>query len=62
MFKKILAFFLLSIGILLPWRLRSLYIELLGWITQFFYLSYVVILRFMLEELQRAQLEGEKHE
>ena len=55
MFRKIAAFFLLSIGLILPWRLRCLYIEMLGWITQFFYLSYVVLLKFILDELKKAQ-------
>lgn len=55
MFRKIAAFFLLCIGLILPWRLRCLYIEMLGWITQFFYLSYVVLLKFILDELKKAQ-------
>ncbi len=50
-----MAFFLLSLGLILPWRLRCLYIELLGWITQFFYLSYIVLLKFIINELQKAQ-------
>lgn len=61
MFRKIVAFMLLSLGIILPWRLRCLYIELLGWITQFFYLSYVVILKFIISELEKAQLEGQNN-
>jgi len=61
MFRKSIAFFLLCIGIILPWRLRCLYIELLGWITQFFYLSYITILKFIISELQKAQVETENH-
>ena len=57
-----IAFILLSIGLVLPWRLRCLYIERLGWVTQFFYFSYVIILKFIIKELQKAQFEGQKHE
>lgn len=57
-----IAFILLSIGLVLPWRLRCLYIELLGWVTQFFYFSYVIILKFIIKELQKAQFEGQEHE
>ena len=60
MFRKIIATILLSIAVILPWRLRSLYIEALGWIVQFFYMSYFVILKFILKELQKAQMEGKK--
>ena len=62
MFRKIIAFILLSIGVLLPWKLRCLYVEFLGWSTQALYFTYVVILKFIINELQKAQKEREKHE
>lgn len=52
MFKKILAFLICGIGILLPPRLRCLYSEVLGWITQFLYLSYFKVLKFIINELR----------
>jgi hypothetical protein len=55
LFRKCLAFALCSFGLLLPWRLRCLYSEMLGWITQFFYLNYVIILRLILNELEKAK-------
>lgn len=61
MFRKIIALILLSVGLILPWRLRCLYIEGLGWITQFFYLSYVVLLKYILTEIRKgpkAQIES----
>ncbi|MFA5260515.1 MAG: hypothetical protein WC450_04740 [Candidatus Omnitrophota bacterium] len=60
MFRKILAFIFLSIGILLPWKLRCLYVEFLGWITQALYFTYVVILKFIINELQKAR-KAEEH-
>lgn len=60
MFRKIVSFIICSVGILLPWRLRCLYSEMLGWITQFFYLSYITILKFIINELKKAELEKQK--
>lgn len=60
--RKIMAFILCGIGLILPWKLRCIYIEILGWITQFFYLSYIVILKFILQELQKAKAEQANYE
>lgn len=57
MFRKIVAFFLCGFAILLPWRLRCLYVEFLGWVVQSFYLTYVVILKVIINELHKAQLD-----
>ncbi|MBT3583804.1 MAG: hypothetical protein HN509_02765 [Halobacteriovoraceae bacterium] len=41
----------------MPWRLRILLSEVLGWITQFFYFTYFGILNFILKELKKAETE-----
>jgi hypothetical protein len=55
-----MAFIICTIGVILPWRLRCLYSELLGWITQFIYLNYITILKFMINELEKAKIQTEK--
>jgi len=62
MFRKIIACMLLTIGLILPWKARCLYIELLGWCTQTLYYRYIVILKFILQELQKAQKARKTHE
>ncbi len=61
MIRKLIAFIICSIGVLLPWRLRCLYIEVLGWITQFFYFSYFFILKFIINELEKAKFKKNKN-
>jgi hypothetical protein len=56
------AFFVCLIGVLLPWRLRVAYSEIVGWITQFIYYSYFGILNFILKELRKAELERSQRE
>ncbi|MGE0268514.1 MAG: hypothetical protein AB7S78_08685 [Candidatus Omnitrophota bacterium] len=55
--RKILAILLCGFGLIMPWKMRCVYIEILGWITQFIYLSYIVILKFILKELEKAKQE-----
>ncbi len=54
MIRKTMAFFICSIGVLLPNRLRCLFSEVLGWITQFIYFNYFAILKFIIKELDKA--------
>lgn len=58
--RWIMSFIICSLGIILPWRLRTIYSELLGWITQFIYLNYIVILKFIVKELEKSKSEKEK--
>lgn len=58
--RKCIAFFICSLGLILPWRLRCLYSEILGWITQFIYLNYINLLKFIIVELQKAKLQTDK--
>lgn len=57
-----MAIILCGLGLIMPWKLRCIYIEILGWITQFIYLSYIVILKFILKELEKAKLEKPNYE
>lgn len=46
----------------MPWRLRVLYSEALGWLVQFVYMNYIYIIKFILRELEKApQQAGGKH-
>jgi hypothetical protein len=59
MFGKYLGIFISLIGLILPWRLRVLFSEILGWITQFVYFTYYGIFNFILNELRKAKEEDE---
>ena len=56
--KRILGFIICSIGIILPWRLRIIYSELLGWISQSLYLVYFSILNFIIKSLKKEKGGG----
>ncbi|MBK24124.1 MAG: hypothetical protein CME70_09005 [Halobacteriovorax sp.] len=43
------------IGLILPWRLRILFSEFLGWVTQAIYFTYFGIFNFILSELRKAK-------
>ena len=58
MFRKIVAFIICSVAILLPYKLRIIFVEGLGWVTQFLYLSYVTVLKFIIDELAKNKLEN----
>ena len=60
MLEKIYAFIICLAGILLPWRLRIALSEILGWLTQFIYLTYYGILKFILSELKDAEEDPPK--
>lgn len=49
------------VGLILPWRLRVLFSEFLGWVTQAIYFTYFGIFNFILTELRKAK-EAEKKE
>jgi hypothetical protein len=57
MLGKLLAWFVCGLAILLPWRLRVLYADLIGWLVQFLYFTYYGILNFLLAELRKAKEE-----
>ena len=58
---KVIGLIISFIGLLLPWRLRIFFSEILGWITQFIYFTYYGIFNFILSELRKAK-ELDKNE
>ncbi|HAF95075.1 MAG: hypothetical protein A2X34_00650 [Elusimicrobia bacterium GWC2_51_8] len=58
--RRIMAFPLCLVGVLLPWRLRVIFSECVGWIIQFIYMNYIYTLRFILKELEKAKNSGKK--
>jgi len=55
MISKLIGLLICLISILLPWRLRVLFSEFLGWVTQTIYYTYYGILNFLLKELKNDQ-------
>jgi len=53
--KYYFGFILCAIGVILPWRLRIIYSEILGWIAQIPYLLYYLTLRFILRLLSEKK-------
>ncbi|MBN2407017.1 MAG: hypothetical protein JXJ19_04920 [Elusimicrobia bacterium] len=51
MIRRLLGILVCSAAVLLPWRLRCLYSEALGWTAQFVYYVYFRILSFILKEV-----------
>lgn len=60
MISRFIGLSICLLALLMPWRLRVLFSELLGWITQFIYYTYYGILNFILAELKKNQDESEK--
>lgn len=54
MLGKILGFFICFLALLLPFRLRILFTEALGWFIQFFYFAFYSTLNFILKELKKT--------
>jgi hypothetical protein len=53
--RRLMAIPICLVGVLLPWRLRIVYAEALGWVTQFVYMNYIYILKLILRELEKAK-------
>ena len=51
-FRKIISFFICLVGVLLPWRLRIIYAEVIGWFSQVFFGAYVRSLKLILHLLK----------
>jgi len=52
MIRRIIAFFICLIGIALPCRIRILYAEFLGWLTQGIYFFYFSIIKFIISHIK----------
>lgn len=57
MLSRLIGFFLCLFALLLPWRLRVLFSEFLGWIIQGLYYTYYGIFNYVLTELRKSELE-----
>ncbi len=49
--RRIIAFIICTIAVVLPYRLRTIFSEILGWIMQFLYLLYYVIFKCIIDNL-----------
>lgn len=56
--SKLIGLLISLIGVLMPWRLRIFFSELLGWFTQFIYFTYYGILNYLLKELKKTTSEN----
>jgi len=50
--RRYIAFIICLIAILLPWRLRIIYSEAIGWVGQLLFFVYISIIRFILNEVK----------
>jgi hypothetical protein len=57
---RVIGFIICSFAVLMPWRLRIIFSELLGWLVQSFYFTFYGILNYILNELKKAELERKK--
>ena len=55
--RRLLGIVICSIGVILPWRMRIWYAELLGWTVQAFYLLHYNMIKFMLHHLLPKEKE-----
>ena len=55
--RKALAFTICLIGALLPWRLRVLYSELLGWIAQGYHYLFRSLVKLIVDEVRKDSPE-----
>ncbi len=57
MLSRVFAFFVCLTAVLLPYRLRIIFAEFVGWVVQFFYGTYFGIINFILKELKAVEDE-----
>lgn len=55
MISRIIGLAICLFSLLLPWRARVVFSEILGWITQFVYLTYFGILNYILREINESK-------
>jgi len=58
--KKVFGFILCAIAVILPWRARIIFSELLGWLAQLFYFSYYFLVKVILSNLSSKESENLK--
>lgn len=52
---RLLGLIICLAAVLMPWRLRVVFSEALGWLTQVVYFTYYGIFNFILKELRAAE-------
>lgn len=52
MISRLIGFIISLIGVLLPFRLRIIFSEIIGWLYQFCYLTYYGTLNLILRQLK----------
>jgi hypothetical protein len=58
--KRILGLLICFAGVLLPWRARVIYSELLGWIAQSLTGAYFVVAKFLVKSLSGPKTGSQK--
>lgn len=53
--KVVMGFFICLVGIILPWRLRIVYAEGLGWVAQMMHFLYFSFLKFLVKNISRKK-------
>jgi hypothetical protein len=61
MISRLIGFIISLIGVLLPFRLRIIFCEMIGWLYQFCYLVYYGTLNLILRQLKNKR-EVKAHE
>jgi hypothetical protein len=59
---RIIGFFVCLLAVLMPWRLRVIFSEIMGWLVQSFYFTFYGILNYILKELKKAESERQEKE
>ena len=62
MISRFIGFIICIFAVLLPWRIRIIFAEIVGWFVQIFYGVYYGLFNFMLKELRKAKLENKEKE
>jgi len=52
MFKKLFVYLICGTALLLPFRARIIYAEIIAWFLQLFYYTYYSIMKKILKEIQ----------
>jgi uncharacterized membrane protein len=55
MIRRTCSFLVCAVGVLLPWRLRIIYAEIIAWTVQCFYYLFFSLLRMMLRNLEHKE-------
>lgn len=60
MISRALGLIICLFSLILPWKARVLFSEILGWITQFIYYTYFGILNYLIREIKKSKEDKSK--